>query len=271
MKRPTIKNPSLIFVIWIIISGLISGFATLKLIENNIAKNPKIFLVCFMILIYPMLWLIFPSLCKKEHNTGIKKVNEYIMKGKNRKRWKSIVSFILIIIAVAYFSNRRGFELGRSYVEQIDSTNPRKWTSKKWGYEIIFPSHWENIKRHDSSIKSMGADVFCGSRTWASTAVFVYPKTVNTSLDNITDGLLNEYKKITKKEVKIIEKKDYEKDNLLFRTLIFQCSNYLHHYTFVISKKLELAISSNCSPDIYETLKSDFESIVDSLKILEEK
>ena len=155
------------------------------------------------------------------------------------RNWKLMVAFTLIIILVGYLSYQKGFESGRDYTAQTDSVNPKRWVNKKWGYEITFPGQWDSIKRHDPSIKSVGTDVFCSNKSGASTAVFVSTLMPNYTIDNATDEILNQYKKLG--ELTIIDKRDYAKDTFSYRTIVFKQMEYMQHYTIIFTRK------NNCS------------------------
>lgn len=182
------------------------------------------------------------------------------------KAWRNVFT-ILVIIAVGYLCYQKGFEAGRDYTAQLDSANPKKWVSKKWGYEITFPGQWENIKRNDPSIKTSGADVFCGSRRSASTAVFVSPVIGNEDMDTLSGEVLNQYRNFSQ-ELQVVDKKDYTKNSTQYRTIIFELKDHTHYYTIIISSKIILAISSNCLTSEFEAFKKDFEDAVDTVKFL---
>jgi len=151
------------------------------------------------------------------------------------KKWKLAIVIVPVVILVGYIAYQRGFEAGRDYTAQTDSTAPKHWVNKKWGYEITFPAQWEAIKRTDATIKSPGADVFCRSRSGASTAVFIYQPMSGDTLEGISNEVLDGYKKIG--EVNVIEKKDYVKDAAAYKKVIFVGGKYTHYYTVISSKK----------------------------------
>lgn len=180
-----------------------------------------------------------------------------------RQSWKWILILIFVSLTVGYFSYQNGFEVGRDFTAQMDSTNPKKWTNKKWGYEITFPGQWDALKRNDPSIKSMGADVFCSNKAGASTAVFVSPMG-NETIDKVTDEILGQYK--TLGELIVVDKKDYTKDKFSYRTIIFKQKEVTHHYTFIFTNAIFLMISSNSPNETFDGSKADFEEIVNSVK-----
>lgn len=178
--------------------------------------------------------------------------------------WKLVILFVLAIILAAYFAYQRGFEVGRDYTAQMDSVNPKNWVNKKWGYEVTFPKQWDNIKRNDRSIKTTGADVFCSSKMGASTAIFVLPVIPSNTIDNISDEVIGNYKKLG--EVAIIDKKDYNKGNVLYRNIVFKQSDFIEYYTIILTDKIVILVSSNCKNDGFDYSKNDFKEIVDSIK-----
>lgn len=177
----------------------------------------------------------------------------------------------IVIIIIAFITYRIGFEAGREYTKQLDSGGQKTWKSKKWGYEITFPESWDNIKRHDPSIKGMGADVFCGSRSGASTAVFVYPgMNKSYTIDEFADGILKQYEAMVKTKIYIKDEKKYEQNGLKYKIVIFQQDKTTHHYAFVFTNTMALAISSFSESKMYDVSKQDFENIIKSVKLIEE-
>jgi len=186
------------------------------------------------------------------------------------KKWRVVLGalgIVLVAWGLGYAVYKKGFESGRDFSAQRDSESPKKWVSEKWDYEITFPRLWESIKRDDPSIRSMGADVFCSGGRGASTAVFVYPRVSRDTLDGATDEILNLYRNQVG-EVTLVEKNDFTKDGFPARTLVFKQGEFTHHYTFVLTDKVNLSVSSNCPTSEYESSIADFQSILDSLKFL---
>ena len=110
----------------------------------------------------------------------------------------------------------------------------------------------------------MGADVFCSSKSGASTAVFISPKIPNENFDSASEKILQNYKSLG--EVEIISKKADMRNGILYGNLIFKQKDHAHHYTIIFADKIMLMVSSNASSALFETMKPDFESIVDSVK-----
>jgi hypothetical protein len=65
MKRIKIKNPGAVLFIWILIAAILSGAATLWSLDTGFTENPKIFIIYFGILIFPIFWIVIPSIDKK--------------------------------------------------------------------------------------------------------------------------------------------------------------------------------------------------------------
>jgi len=147
----------------------------------------------------------------------------------------------------------------------LDSESPKKWISKKWGYEITFPWGWDNLKRDDPSILSMGADIFCGNSRGASTVVFVYPSLPQDTIDKFAEEILAEYEKQVG-PLTVIGQKDYTVAGFPSRTIIFSQGQFKHHYTFIQADKVNLAVSSNCLSDEYDASAKDFEDIINSIR-----
>ncbi|MCX5704643.1 MAG: hypothetical protein NTZ92_01035 [Candidatus Omnitrophica bacterium] len=183
------------------------------------------------------------------------------------KNWYWILILIFVSLVVGYFSNQKGFETGRDFTAQMDSTNPKKWTNNKWGYEITFPGEWDSIKRDDPSVTSTGADVFCSSKSGASTAVFISPIIPNQTINSAMDEILENYKQLgIIGGIEVLSKRDYSKDGLIYGIMIFKQKEYTHHYAIIFTNKIMLMISSNAPNELFTASKQDFESIVDSLK-----
>jgi len=173
----------------------------------------------------------------------------------------------VIISATGYIAYDSGYRAGRNYTQQFDSDLPKKWVSKKWGYEVTFPWSWDNLKRDDPSILSMGADIFCGNRRGASTAVFVYPFVSGDTLDKLAGEILAEYEKQVG-PLTIIEQKVSTTGGFPLRTVIFSQGQFKHHYTFIQADKINLAVSSNCPGDEYDAAVKDFEEIINSIRFI---
>ena len=58
----------MLLFIWLIISAILSGVATFWSIDNAIAKEPRIWLVYFLLLVLPVFWFLRPSLILEENN-----------------------------------------------------------------------------------------------------------------------------------------------------------------------------------------------------------
>ena len=62
MKPIRIKNAGVLFIIWLIISAILSGIATFWSIENATAKDSRIWLLYFLLLVLPVFWFLRRSL-----------------------------------------------------------------------------------------------------------------------------------------------------------------------------------------------------------------
>jgi phage shock protein PspC (stress-responsive transcriptional regulator) len=60
------KNPGIIILLWVLIAAILSGIATLWTLDTGFTENPKIFMIYFGILLFPIIWLRIPSNSKKK-------------------------------------------------------------------------------------------------------------------------------------------------------------------------------------------------------------
>lgn len=142
----------------------------------------------------------------------------------------------------------------------------QRWNSQKWNYTIAFPGDWSRPRPAGPQILSPGVDVYSQNDTGSSTAVFCYAYHPLRDFEELSDQIVNNYKK--RGGASVIRKDDSEKDARHYRTIEFKFGprkRFTAYDTMVFCKNMQLVVSSNAPTTAFDKANPAFARIVDSL------
>lgn len=152
--------------------------------------------------------------------------------------------------------------------DELPIRSPNLYHSVNWGYSIEFPKSWNDYRQGPfSDLRS--ADVRCDCWWGSSTAVFAYPRSKSTSIDEIADGIMQHYR-ATGRHFRINDFRDRAKTGNPYRTIFFEWTapdklNYNGHYAIMLAPEIMICVSSQARAKNWELDSSLFDAIVDSI------